>query len=51
MPATYVEARLNLLAAMKAGGTARMTPAIKQLLGRDPGTFEAWAARHAAAFR
>lgn len=51
MPAGYVDALLNLLATMKAGGTDVVTHTVAQLLGRDPGTFEAWATRHAAVFR
>lgn len=50
MPADYVAALLELLAAMKAGFTDGVTSDVKDVLGRDPGTFEAWAQRHRAAF-
>lgn len=51
MPADYVDALLDLLAAMKAGhadGVA--TGEIERVLGRTPATFESWARRNAAAF-
>ena len=51
MPAAYVDALSNLLAAMKAGAADAVTSTVRQVLGRDPGTFEARATRHAAAFR
>lgn len=51
VPAPYVDALLDLLAAMKAGAADAVTPTVKQVLGRAPATFEEWARRHAAAFR
>ncbi|WP_164011362.1 SDR family oxidoreductase [Pyxidicoccus trucidator] len=51
MPPVYVDALLDLLAAMKAGRTARVTDTVPKLLGRKAGTFEDWARRHAAAFK
>ncbi|MFP2905256.1 SDR family oxidoreductase [Pyxidicoccus sp. 3LFB2] len=51
MPAPYVDALLDLLAAMKAGKTATVTDTVQTLLGRKAGTFEDWAKRHAAAFK
>lgn len=51
MPAAYVDALLDLLAAMKAGHADGVTPTVEQVTGRPAGTFAAWARRHAAAFR
>ncbi|GAC1649636.1 MAG: SDR family oxidoreductase [Gemmatimonadaceae bacterium] len=51
MPPAYVEALLDLLAAMKAGMTDLVTPTVKRLLGREPTTFADWSRRHVAAFR
>ena len=51
MPESYVEALLDLLAAMKAGHASATTDTFTRLTGRAPGTFDAWAQRHAAAFR
>lgn len=51
MPAEYVDALLDLLAVMKSGAAAGMTDTVAQVLGRAPGTFEAWATRNIAAFR
>ncbi len=50
MPPGYVDALLDLLAAMKGGRFDRVTDEVGRLAGRKPGTFEAWARRHAAAF-
>ena len=51
MPPAYVDALLELLAAMKAGKTDAVTNTVEQVLGRKPATFESWARRHAAAFQ
>jgi uncharacterized protein YbjT (DUF2867 family) len=51
MPPEYVEAMLNLFAAMKAGKADVVTDAIQQVTGNKPGTFESWARRNVAAFR
>ena len=51
IPAVYVDALLNLLAAMKVGKTAQVTDTVQTLLGRKAGTFQDWARRHAAAFK
>ena len=51
MPADYVEALLDLLAAMKAGYTGTVTDTVQQLLGRSANTFESWAKEHAGVFR
>lgn len=50
MPATYLDAYMDLLAAMKAGAVDGVTDTVPRLLGRPAGTFEQWARRHAAAF-
>jgi len=51
IPTTYVDALLDLLAAMKAGKADVVTDTVEKVTGRKAGTFEAWARRHAAAFR
>lgn len=51
IPADYVDALLELNAAMKAGHTDGVTGTVPALLGRPAGTFDAWAARNAGAFR
>ncbi|QSQ21078.1 SDR family oxidoreductase [Pyxidicoccus parkwayensis] len=51
IPPVYVDALMDLLANMKAGQTAVVTDTVRKVLGREPGTFEDWARRHAAAFR
>ena len=51
MPADYVDALLDLLAAMKAGYTGAVTDTVTQVLGRPAKTFESWAKEHAGAFR
>lgn len=51
IPAQYVEALLDLLAAMKAGKADGVTDTVEKVTGRKAGTFDAWARRHAAAFR
>jgi uncharacterized protein YbjT (DUF2867 family) len=51
IPAVYVDALLNLLAAMKVDKTAQVTDTVQTLLGRKAGTFQDWARRHAAAFK
>ena len=51
IPADYVDALLDLLAAMKAGYTGAVTDTVQQVLGRPANTFEQWAHQHADAFR
>ncbi len=51
IPAGYVDALLNLLSAMKAGKADAVTEDVEKVLGRKATTFEAWAKRHAAAFK
>lgn len=51
MPADYVAALLDLLAAMKAGHTDVVTVDVQRVLGRAAGTFESWTRRNEAAFR
>ncbi|MFL5414879.1 MAG: SDR family oxidoreductase [Myxococcales bacterium] len=51
IPAPYVDALLDLLAAMKAGKADGVTDSVEKVTGRKAGTFDAWARRHAAAFR
>lgn len=51
IPAEYVDAVLDLNAAMKAGHADGVTNTVPELLGRPAGTFEAWATRNAGAFR
>jgi uncharacterized protein YbjT (DUF2867 family) len=51
IPPPYVDALLDLLAAMKAGKADGVTDTVEKVTGRKPGTFDAWARRNAAAFR
>lgn len=51
MPAVYVDALMELMAAMKAGKIDRVTDSVEKVTGRKAGTFEAWARRNIAAFR
>lgn len=51
MPPAYVDALMNLLAAMKAGQTDIVTDAVQRITGRKAGTFEVWARRNIAAFK
>jgi uncharacterized protein YbjT (DUF2867 family) len=51
MEAAYVDALLDLLAAMKAGYTGAVTNTVQEILGRPAATFESWAKRNAGAFR
>ncbi|HTD46472.1 MAG TPA: SDR family oxidoreductase [bacterium] len=50
MPPAYVEALMDLYAALRAGKADVVTDGVEQVTGRRPGTFEAWARRNAAAF-
>jgi len=50
MPPEYVDALLDLFAAMKAGKADVVTDGVEKVLGRKPGTFDAWVRRHRAAF-
>jgi uncharacterized protein YbjT (DUF2867 family) len=51
MPPEYVDALMDLLAAMKAGKTDSVTDTVEKILGRKAGTFEQWARRNVAAFK
>lgn len=51
MPGPYVDALLELLAAMKAGKTDGVTKTVAEVLGRPATPFDDWARRNAAAFR
>jgi uncharacterized protein YbjT (DUF2867 family) len=51
MPAVYVDALMELMAAMKAGKIDRITDDVQKVTGRRAGTFEAWARHNIAAFR
>ena len=51
MPPAYVEAIMDLLAAMKAGNADVITNVAEQVTGRKAATYEDWARRHAAMFR
>ncbi|HEX4445685.1 MAG TPA: NAD(P)H-binding protein [Polyangiaceae bacterium] len=51
MPAPLVEQMLEVMAAIKAGGAATVSPDIERLLGRRARTFGEWARENAAAFR
>ncbi len=50
-PAAYADAMLELSAVIKAGQAATVTNTVEELLGRKPGTFEAFVAKHVAAFQ
>jgi uncharacterized protein YbjT (DUF2867 family) len=49
IPAEYVEAILNLMAAMKAGHTDIVTDTFERVMGRKPTRFEDWVRRNRAA--
>jgi len=51
MPTVYVDALMELMAAMKAGKIDRVTDDVQKVTGRRAGTFAAWARRNIAAFR
>ena len=51
IPPAYVDALLDLFAAMKAGKADAVTDMVERVTGRKPGTFESWARRNAAAFK
>jgi uncharacterized protein YbjT (DUF2867 family) len=51
MPPVYVDALMDLLAAMKSGKTDVVTDTVEKVTGRKAGTFEAWARRNIAAFK
>lgn len=51
IPPVYVDALLDLFAAMKAGKADAVTDTVEKVTGRKAGTFEAWARRNAAAFQ
>jgi (4-alkanoyl-5-oxo-2,5-dihydrofuran-3-yl)methyl phosphate reductase len=50
IPPAYLEAIMDLFAAMKAGLLDIVTDDVERLLGRPPATFLDWARRHTAAF-
>ncbi len=51
MPAAYVDALLDLLAAMKSGRADAVTSDVEKVLGRKAGSFEEWCTRNISAFR
>lgn len=51
MPPVYVDALMELMAAMKAGKTDVVTTSVEKVTGRKAGTFDAWAQRNIAAFK
>lgn len=51
MPAALVEPMLEVMAAIRAGGAATVTPTAAQLLGRPARTFAHWVAANLAAFQ
>ncbi len=51
MPPLLVDALLELMAQVRAGQTALISPAVAEVLGRPARTFDAWLHDHAAAFR
>jgi (4-alkanoyl-5-oxo-2,5-dihydrofuran-3-yl)methyl phosphate reductase len=50
MPEVFIEAMLEISAEVKAGRAGEVTTTVEEILGRKPQTFDAWAARNAAAF-
>lgn len=51
MPAPMVTDMLEVMANIKAGGAATVSPDLERILGRKPRTFAEWARQNAAAFR
>ncbi len=51
IPPAYVDAILDLYAAMKAGRADVVTDTVEKVTGKKPGTFEAWAKRNVAGFK
>lgn len=51
MPEAIVGPLLELMALIRAGYGATLTPTVEELLGRKPRTFDEWARDHAGAFR
>ncbi len=51
IPPAYVEALLQLFAAIKAGKADFVTDTVEKVTGRKAGTFEAWVRRNIAAFK
>ncbi|MER2561472.1 MAG: SDR family oxidoreductase [Myxococcaceae bacterium] len=51
LPEGYVNALIELYGVMKAGMTAGVSTDVETVLGRKPGSFEAWVSRNAAAFK
>jgi uncharacterized protein YbjT (DUF2867 family) len=51
MPSEYVDALLDLLAAMKAGKLDTVADGVERGAGRKPSSFDDWIRRNAAAFR
>ena len=50
LPEAYIQAMLEISAEVKAGRAGEVTETVASILGRKARTFDAWAARHAAAF-
>jgi uncharacterized protein YbjT (DUF2867 family) len=51
LPEGYVNALMELMAVMKAGGTDLVTPVFQELMGRKPTSFDQWVANNVGAFR
>ncbi len=51
MSAPFADGMLQVLARIKAGDAATISPAVEQLLSRKPRTFATWAQDNAAAFQ
>jgi uncharacterized protein YbjT (DUF2867 family) len=51
IPPVYVDALVDLYAAMKAGKADAVTDTVEKVTGRKAGTFDAWARRNAGAFK
>jgi hypothetical protein len=50
-PPEYLDALMDLLAAMKAGEADVATDAVENVTARKAGAFEVWAQRNIAAFK
>lgn len=51
IPAMYADALIDLNRYYKEGKGARVSPSVRQILGRDPNSFDRYVRDHAAAFR
>jgi hypothetical protein len=50
MDDAFVEVAVTGYEFVRAGGNAVLTDDVRRVLGREPGSFEAWARDHRAAF-